>query len=76
MAEIKEMSESEAEEHIINILRSHGPLTTKELEDMTKSTGKQCPDGTLQFLNKLRFTGKVKGEVSIEKRGWIWWVEL
>jgi hypothetical protein len=68
------MDEAEAEEHILKILRKHGQLTTKELETLTKSSGKQCPDGTLQFLNKLRFTGKIKGEVSMEKRGWVWWV--
>lgn len=69
------MTSEEAEEHILEVLRKHGPLTTKALEEITRSEGRQCPDGTLQFLTKLRFNGKIKGEVSIEQRGWVWWVE-
>ena len=68
------MTEEEAEKHIMELLRKYGPMTTKALEEKTKSEGRSCPDGTLQFLNKLRFSGKVKGEVSMEHRGWIWWI--
>lgn len=69
------MTDNEAESYIIFLLKTKGPLTTKTIEDHTKSEGRQCPDGTLQFLTKLRFSGKIKGEVSIEKRTWVWWVE-
>jgi hypothetical protein len=69
------MTAEEAENHILNLLRKHGSLTTKSLEELTRKEGRQCPDGTLQFLTKLRFTGKIKGEVSTEHRGWIWWIE-
>jgi len=71
----RSMTAEEAEGYILDLLRKKGPLTTKALEDMTKAEGRQCPDGTLQFLTKLRFSGKIKGEVSVEKRGWIWWAE-
>ena len=71
----RSMTDEEAEVYILNLLRKKGPLTTKAVEDMTKAEGRQCPDGTMQFLTKLRFSGKIKGEVSLEQRGWIWWTE-
>ncbi|UCH88881.1 MAG: hypothetical protein JSV49_11690 [Thermoplasmata archaeon] len=71
---VEVMTEEEAENHILRILSRHGPLTTRELEEKTKKEGRQCPDGTMQFLTKLRFSGKIHGEVSVEHRGWIWWI--
>jgi hypothetical protein len=71
---VQVMTEDEAEKHIVNILKKHGPLTTRKLEEKTRKEGRQCPDGTLQFLTKLRFRGIIKGEVSTEHRGWIWWL--
>jgi hypothetical protein len=35
----------------------------------------RCPDSTVVFLNRLRIKGRVNGERSRERRGWIWWVD-
>ena len=73
---MKIMTETEAEEFILNVLKEAGrPMLTREIEDKTKAAEEQCPDSAVRFLNKLRFKNKIKGELSIEKRGWIWWVE-
>jgi len=73
---MRQMSEEEAEKRIIQILQSAGePLLTREIEEKTKEAEQQCPDSAVRFLNKLRFKGIIKGELSIERKGWIWWVE-
>ena len=72
---MKELSEQEAEELVLKILTDAGkPLMTREVEAHVKDEGSQCPDSAARFLNKMRFRGKIKGEMSIEKRGWIWWI--
>jgi len=73
---MKEMTETEASDFILDVLRAaERPLMTRELEEKAKEQGSQCPDSAARFLNKLRFRGKIKGELNIEKRGWIWWIE-
>ncbi len=72
---VKVLSESEAERFVIDLLRSHGQMTTKDIESDAREEGKRCPDETVLFLTKLRLRGKIKGEISREKRGWVWWVE-
>jgi hypothetical protein len=51
-------------------------LTTKEasarLEDMF---GYRCPDDLAKTMMKLRKANLVKGQVSPEEGGWIWWVD-
>lgn len=72
----KRLSEDEAVELIISILRRAGkPLTTREIETETKKRMVSCPDKTPVFLNRLRLKGTVKGKLSVEKRAWIWWIE-
>ena len=72
----KKLSEDEAVELIISILRKAGkPLTTREIEIETRKRMVSCPDKTPIFLNRLRIKGIVKGQLSVEKRAWIWWVE-
>ena len=68
------MKESEAEKFVIDLLRTKGPATTMEVETYARKKGKRCPDETVLFLTKLRSKGKIKGELSKEKRGWVWWV--
>lgn len=68
------MKESEAERFVIDLLQSRGPSTTMEVEAYARKKGKRCPDETVLFLTKLRSKGKIKGELSREKRGWVWWV--
>ena len=73
---LKRLSEDEAVELIISILRTAGkPLTTREIETETRKRMVSCPDKTPIFLNRLRIKGIVKGQLSVEKRAWIWWVE-
>lgn len=64
----------QAEEFITSLLRAHGPLTTMEVEQLARKEHKRCPDQTVLFLTKMRRKGLVRGEPSIERRGWVWWV--
>jgi len=74
--ERRSLSEEEALELILSILKAAGkPLTTREIEEQTQKRLVQCPDKTPVFLNRLRLKGIVKGELSPERRGWIWWIE-
>jgi len=34
-----------------------------------------CPDDFAKTMTKLKQAGLVKGEVSVEKGGWVWWVD-
>ena len=72
----KELSESEAEELILSLLgNSKHPLTTRDIEEIVQGKGKQCPDSAVRFLSKMRYKELIKGELSLEHKGWIWWVE-
>jgi len=75
LAMVKVLSESEAEKFVINLLRANGKMTTKEIEVYAREKGKRCPDETVLFLTKLKSRKMIKGEISHEKRGWVWWVE-
>lgn len=60
---------------IIQLLKeANRPLTTREVQAETEKRLVRCPDSTVVFLNNLRIKGLVKGEMSKERRGWIWWV--
>jgi hypothetical protein len=72
---VKVLSESEAERYVINLLKANGQMTTRDIESNAREEGKRCPDETVLFLTKLRSRGKIRGEVSKEKRGWVWWLE-
>lgn len=66
----------DAAEFIVSLLKKVGrPLTTREVQEAAEKALIQCPDSTVLFLNRLRLQGLVKGELSREKRGWVWWVE-
>jgi len=70
----KVLSESEAERFIVQLLSVRGRMTTREIEAVARKQGKRCPDETVLFLTKLRYKGRIRGELSQEKRGWLWWV--
>jgi len=73
---LKRLSKDEAVDLIISILKTAGkPLTTREIEEETRKRMVSCPDKTPVLLNRLRLKGIVKGQLSVEKRAWIWWVE-
>jgi hypothetical protein len=65
----------EADQLILTLLKEAGhPLTTRELQEETQRRLVRCPDSTAVYLNNLRLKGLVHGEMSKERRGWIWWV--
>jgi len=68
------MSGEQAERFVISLLRDHGPLTTMQIEKLARKEHKRCPDQTVIFLTKMKRKGLIKGEASVEKRGWLWWV--
>ncbi|MCX6649699.1 MAG: hypothetical protein NTV61_09995 [Candidatus Bathyarchaeota archaeon] len=69
------LKDEEADQLIIQLLKDAGhPLTTREVQEETQKRLVRCPDSTVVFLNKLRIKGVVHGEMSKERRGWIWWV--
>jgi len=70
------LSEADASEFIISLLKKAGrPMTTREVQEAAEGALVQCPDSTVLFLNRLRLQGVIKGELSREKRGWVWWIE-
>ena len=73
---VRKIGEQEAVEILLDILRNaKGPLTTWEIEENTKKLSVACPDSTPIFLNRLRIQGIIEGQLSKEKRGWVWWVK-
>lgn len=50
-------------------------LTTIELEAILHEKGAQCPDDLARTLNIMRRKGLIKGAISTERGGWVWWVE-
>lgn len=68
------MGDGEAEAFVLELLRERGPLTTMEVEKLARSQHKKCPDQTVMFLMKMKRKGRLKGEASLERRGWVWWV--
>ena len=72
----EQLTESDAEKLIITLLsKAEGPLRTRDIEKKVQGKGKQCPDSAVRFLSKMRYKGMIKGELSIEHKGWIWWRE-
>ena len=51
-------------------------LTTKEVEfRLAELFDYHCPDDFAKTMTKLKQMGLVKGEVSLDRGGWIWWVD-
>jgi hypothetical protein len=72
--ERKKLDEEEAEQVVILLLAKEGPMTTVQIEERVMRRGEECPDSVVLFLSKLRLRGVIKGEVSREHRGWLWWI--
>ena len=72
-ADLRVMEETVAESFVISLLRAKGPLSTMQIEKLARSEHKQCPDQTVIFLTKMKRKGLIKGEASLEHRGWVWW---
>lgn len=70
------LSEEESFELILSVLKAAGkPLTTRDVEGEIRKRLVSCPDRLPVLLNSLRLRGLIKGELSPERRGWIWWIE-
>jgi len=72
----RHLEEDDAVKFILDVLRKAGrPMTTREIQAETERRLVRCPDSTVVFLSRLRTEGMIKGEMSSERRGWIWWIE-
>jgi hypothetical protein len=70
------LSEEEAFELIMSVLKAaNRPLTTKDIDGEIKKRFFSCPDSLPILLNRLRLKGLIKGQLSIERKGWVWWIE-
>ena len=69
---VKIMDDAQAEAYVIHLLHERGPSSTMEIERLARKEHKRCPDQTVVFLTKMKKKGLIKGEVSLEKRGWLW----
>ena len=67
------MGESEAEDYVLRLLKERGSMTTMQIEALARDQHRKCPDQTVIFLTKMRKKGLIKGEASLERRGWLWW---
>jgi hypothetical protein len=68
------LSNDERNKTIIEIIRGQ-KRTTIEISNSLEQQGKKCPDDMARTLNIMRRKGLIKGEVSTERGGWVWWVE-
>ena len=51
-------------------------LTTAEATDRLEHLfSYRCPDDLAKTLAKYRKAGRIKGQVSLEHGGWIWWAD-
>lgn len=70
------LTEEESFELIMSVLKTAGkPLTTRDVEGEIRKRLVTCPDSLPVLLNRLRLKGLVKGQLSPERKGWIWWAE-
>lgn len=70
---MRKMSDEEAEGKIVELLKGRGEMTSFEIDSHFKETDEECPDSLVAFLARMKRKGLIKGEVSKEKKGWVWW---
>lgn len=73
-AGIEILTPERAESFVISLLKERGPMSTMEIEKLAREEQKRCPDQTVIFLTKMKRKGLIRGEASLERRGWVWWV--
>jgi hypothetical protein len=72
---MRELTVDEGEMLILSIVRKKtGRMTTWELDSEIRSTDSGCPDEIVVFLARMRQKGMIRGEISQERRGWVWWL--
>jgi hypothetical protein len=72
--ELSSKSTSEVEHYVIKLLTQNRKLTTSEIVAQAELDGVSCPDEPVRFLNRLRLQGVIQGQLSLEHKGWLWWV--
>ncbi len=51
-------------------------VTTKEAAERLEEAFKyRCPDDLAKTFMKYRKAGRIKGEISMERGGWVWWAD-
>jgi hypothetical protein len=51
-------------------------LTTREATDRLEHLfSYRCPDDLAKTLSKYRRESRIKGAISMERGGWIWWAD-
>ena len=65
------MNDDEAEAFVIRLLKEQGPQSTMQIETLARKEHKRCPDQTVIFLMKMKKKGVIRGEASLEKKGWV-----
>jgi predicted transcriptional regulator len=65
---------SQIRKEILRALKEQG-MSTKEVQSALGPVVGQCPDEIARELARMRRQGLIKGEVSQEKGGWVWWKE-
>ena len=51
-------------------------LSSKEVETrLAVLFNYHCPDAFIKTMTKLKMVGLVKGEFSVDKGTWLWWVD-
>lgn len=70
---VEVMDVSSAEAFVIELLRDRGPISTMQIEKLARKEHKHCPDQTVIFLTKMKKKGLIRGDASLERRGWVWW---
>ena len=69
------ISKDDIEKYVIELLHQGKQFTTKEIVELAEKDGLSCPDEPVRFLNKMRIKGQINGKLSMEHKGWIWWIE-
>jgi len=72
MSDALVMTDREAETFVMKLLSERGPQSTLDIERFARKEHRRCPDQTVLFLMKMKRKGMILGEVSMEKKGWLW----
>ena len=70
-----EFNQREAEEFTLELLGKGGPLTSQEIEETASDSSMNCPDELIRFLSRMKAKGLIKGKVSADRKGWVWYIK-
>ena len=66
------MTEKEAENFVLELLREQGPLSTSNILVESFRKGLKCPESTGSFLARMRFDGRIQGRFVPDQKSWVW----